>query len=142
MPTPTMKTLVASTNIQAPLVRAVVKQLGGWDEDTRLTMEDIARYGVDGGFSGFIYYTDTVAFFNRNKNNILALAESQAREFGTGMLEMVMGFRCIMNLDVTPDNVARVLYSGRGDCADQIKNCMAWYAAEEVARAYVDMLED
>lgn len=141
MSTPTMKTLIASTNIPAPLVRAVVKQIGGWDDETRLALEDIARHGADVGFSGFVYYADTVSFFNRTKRNILELAESQARDFGIGMLEMVMGFRRIKNLDVTQDNVAKVLYSGRGDCADQIKNCMAWYAAEEVALAYVDMLE-
>ena len=52
------------------LTTAVIEQLGGRDENTDQTMRDIMNHGADGGFSGFIYYSDTVEFYNQNKDLI------------------------------------------------------------------------
>ena len=32
--------------------------------------KDVLRYGVSGGFSGFIYYVETEDFYNRNEDDI------------------------------------------------------------------------
>ena len=48
MKTPTLKNLVASSNIPAPLIHAVVRQMGGWETFTNYA-PDIARHGIDGG---------------------------------------------------------------------------------------------
>ena len=95
----TLKTFIESTNIPAPLVRSVVRQLGGWNIDTWQNFKDISKHGIGAGFSGFVYYVDTTAFFKRNRKAILEMAKNQSEDFGTGMLEMIMSFGCIKNLD-------------------------------------------
>ena len=61
------------------LINAVVKQLG-YDADDDInnkfntvlngdlfaTCEDISSHGIGGGFGGFIYYSETVKFFEDN----------------------------------------------------------------------------
>lgn len=32
------------------------------------SIADAGRYGASGGFGGFCYYTDTVAFYDKNEN--------------------------------------------------------------------------
>jgi len=103
-------------------------------------MPDIARHGIDGGFHGFIYYVDTVAFFKRNKKAILAMADEYARDFGySGALELFASFNCMNGF--TQDEIARAIYAGKGACKEQIINCLAWFAGEEVSRAYYDICE-
>lgn len=62
---------------------AVLKQLGfiGFDlgdevksESVISTLEDICNHGIDGGFGDFIYYADTVEFFDNNRDDIIELA--------------------------------------------------------------------
>ena len=72
----TLKNFIESTNIPAPLVRSVVRQLGGWNVDTWHNLKDISNHGIDGGF---VYYKDTTAFFKRNRKNILEMAQDQAK---------------------------------------------------------------
>ena len=38
--------------------------------ETVQTAQDICNHGISGGFSGFIYYSETVDFFNRNEMRI------------------------------------------------------------------------
>jgi len=45
-------------------------------------------------------------------------------------------------LELRRGEIAKALYTGRGDVAEQILTCLAWYAGEEVARSYCDMLEE
>lgn len=137
-----LEQLIKSTNIPAKLVRNVVKQSGGWDSFKEVA-EDISRYGVDGGFGGWTYYTDTVAFWIKNKKEIMETAEQQASDFGQGTLEMIASFGCMKTAETNINELAKLLYGSRGDkdIKDVVYNCMAWYAAEEVARAYCDLLE-
>jgi hypothetical protein len=133
----TLTQLIESCNIPAALVRAVVKQSGGWasfKEDTK----DIADHGIDGGFNGWINHSDTCAFARRNRALIAEFAADQAGDLGLGVIEMVQGFGCL-GKDYSIDEIGRCLY-GRGDDTS-IMNGLAWYAAEECARAYCDALE-
>ena len=129
----------ARSGISKKLIRAVIKQLGGMDDELKGTLSDVSNHGADGGFSGFIYYTETVKFYKANKKDILEHLKSQASDFGTGVIEMIKGFRCAKDVEASEDDIGEVLYgSGKGEVSDQIANCLAWYALEEVARAVTD----
>lgn len=136
----TLKAFCDSSNVPAPLIRAVVRQIGGWDE-FKDRASDVANHGADGGFSGFIYYADTVPFAKRNKASILEYAESMASDIGAdgGALGLIAGFNCLS--DITALDVASALYKRNDDNAQQVFNALAWFAVEEVSRSYVDLLE-
>ena len=60
--------------MKTQLQLAIVDQLGlSFTEvdELRATLNDIHSYGIEGGFGGFIYYSDTVAFAEQNKSDIL-----------------------------------------------------------------------
>ena len=128
--------LIESTNIPESLVRAVVKQMGGW-ESFKESAPDITRHGIDGGFGDFVYYSDTCSFAKRNRKAILEMATQQADDFGTGLVEMIKGFRCMK--DATESEIVEGL-AGNTD-QTQVPNGLAWYAGEEVSRAYCDAFD-
>ena len=74
----TVKECCKQNPAHAKLIRAVVKQLGGMDNDTQQIMSDILAHGIDGGFHGFIYYSDTCKFAVKYQKEINALLEEQA----------------------------------------------------------------
>jgi len=134
------------SHLDGELLQAVIDQLGGWYPGIDNTLQDIANHGIDGGFHGFIYHTDTVPFAQKHRALITALAESQADDFGRGVIETVQNFNCLVDKrdgqrtpDYTQAEVGQCLY-GDGDDT-QIMNALAWYAAEEVARSYTDLIE-
>lgn len=130
----TLKSFIKATNINATLVRAVVRQAGGW-ETFKETAIDVANHGANHGVSGFIYYNDTVAFTKRQKANIMELAKEQANDFGSdSVYSMIASFNCLN--DVEEYEVAQAIHTGKGEMATQIYNALAWYALEEVSRAY------
>lgn len=138
----TLAAFVADSHLNASLIRAVVRQLGGW-ESFQQSAPDIASHGIDGGFHGFIYYTDTEAFARRNRALIAEMASEQAKEFGTGVIEMIRGFGCFRNgTKPTDEEIGSALYAGK-DAKDglPVLNALAWYAGEEVARSYVDLTD-
>ena len=144
----TLKELVQNSPASERLTRAVIRQLGGW-EKAKESMLDISRHGISGGFFGFIYYSDTVAFFKRHRSDIAKLAEEQAHDLGENVAEMVAGFGCLAGrasrekLAEYLPGVSRCLYGGRLTEEDtQVANALAWFAGEEVARAWSDMNEN
>jgi hypothetical protein len=137
----TIKQMIENSNIPAKLIRSVIKQSGGFESFIE-SAQDIANHGIDGGFHGWIYYTDTCAFFKRNKSAILELAEDQAQDFEQGMLEMIQNFGDFRNNPISLNEVARAIYQGKGEMCEQVQNVMAWYAAEEVVRLYNDLTEE
>lgn len=141
MKTTSPKTLAAFcefTNIPASLVRAVVKQMGGW-ESFKESASDVANHGIDGGFHGFVYYSDTEPFAKRNRKEIAEMASEQAEEFGMGVMEMFRNFGCFRHTTEKPsdEEIGMALYAGRNKAdGHNILNAMAWYAGEEVCRAW------
>ena len=136
----TLAKFTASSSIPAELIRAVVRQLGGW-ESFKTAAPDIANHGIDGGFNGFIYNKDTHAFTKRNRTAIQAMAAEQANDFGLSITEMIQGFGCFRDGSKPTDaEIGMALYTGKDDGAG-VLNALAWYAGEEVARAFVDMME-
>ena len=138
----TLAALCESSNIPAKLIRAVVRQMGGWESFTQ-SAPDICSHGIDSGFSGFIYNRDTEAFAKRNRKEIAEMASAQADDFGTGLIEMIRGFGCFRNgTKPTDEEIGSALYAGKDvDGGMNILNALAWYAGEEVARAYCDAFD-
>lgn len=124
------------------LKRAVIKQLGN-EED----LFDIAEYGADGGYNGFIWHEETNRFYDNNAGAIDALVQEEADEFGMSPGEMVAGFR-VLNGDFDPYEIDLFL-EGDGDDTELdddditvLKNALAWFALECVARDYVNENEE
>ena len=138
-----LKTLIARSSIPATLIRAVVKNIGGWDS-FKESAQDVVDHGASCGFGNFIYYTDTITFTAKNRKAIAEYAAEQAKQIGyTDEIEMILSFKCLQHDDLTSSDVARALY-GRltdDDKKTTIYNALAWYALEEVSRAYCDLVE-
>lgn len=135
----TIKQFIKESHINAQLIRAVIRQSGGWD-DFKYKAPNVAKHGAAGGFTGWIYYTEVEAFWRKNKVLILELATSRADDFGEDLLNMVSSFNGIKG-DYTTSEIGAALFGRHNDDYMTIYNVMAWYALEEVARNYCDLLE-
>jgi len=85
--------------------------------------------------------TVTTAFTKRNKKALLELCKDQANDiYGHGMTipGFIAGFNCV---GCDAEQVAIALYTGKGDNVTEVYNALAWYALEEVARRYCDVIE-
>ena len=115
------------------LQTAVLEQLGfdSLDDDAKDTLSDISNHGVDGGFNGFIYYSDTVEFFDNNRNLVLSELNQFADELGESAIDIVKGFKCL-NGDYDSE-VEQVIMNLDDSDNTTVKNALAWFAAEHVA---------
>lgn len=115
------------------LINAVIRQLGGMEN-----ISDINRHGIDGGFSGFIYYSDTHKFAMRNRDQIVELLYDMADQIGVNVEGMVSNFGVFRNSPMDADekrDLFRYLGGGKPE-GRTITNLMAWFAAEEVCRMF------
>lgn len=120
------------------LAKAVIKQLGGW-ESFKESAIDIANNSIDGGFHGFIYYTETVPFAEKNIGLIKDHAKSDAEDFGEkSIYEMFSHFKCMLDLSI--DEIVEAMTNKNDENRTTVMNCLAWYAGETVARWYADMV--
>ncbi len=132
----TIKQVCEESIVPAKLVRAVIKQLGGGKEAIE-TLGDVYKHGADGGgFCGFTYYTDTVKFYRRNRSDIVAIAKEMSGDLGMDVIDMISHFGCFRGRDVETSCIARALYGNVDD--PEVPNALAWFALEEVARAFYD----
>lgn len=143
MKTETIRTLAdfcSASHLNPSLIRAVVRQFGGWESFTE-SAPDVTHHGIDGGFHGFIYNADTEAFAKRNRSLISELASNQASEFGTSVTEMIQSFGCFRHgPKPTDEEIGLALYAGREkEDSVPVLNALAWYAGEEVCRSYCDL---
>jgi hypothetical protein len=74
---------------QAGTIRNVIQALGytatgGADslKDLSCQLVNCAEHGADSGFPGFYSSCDTIAFFRKNRNNIIKNMELMAEELG------------------------------------------------------------
>lgn len=115
------------------LIKAVRRQLASENkQEFRDTLSDVARHGADVGWHGFTYYSETCAFWRKNKEEIISLLYEDSENFGAGILEMVKGFNCLNGL-YSVDEIGAVIYGGEENT--DIENALAWYALESVAFA-------
>lgn len=130
----TLKSFLSFSHIDASIVRAVVKQVGGWQAFQEIA-SDVANYGANAGWVGFTYYTDTVAFTKRHKQAIIAFAEQEADSFSEdGIISFLSGFNCLKG--ETQNDIADGLHNPKSDNRTTVYNALAWYCLEEVARSF------
>ncbi len=134
----TLKSFVEKSHIEEKLVRAVVRKMGGWESFTQ-SAPDITNHGIDGGFHGFIYTNETVKFAKQNLPEIMELAKNMADDLGENKYKMIEGFNCLK--DFKNIDAGEAIYNKKSEDHDTVLNALAWFAGEEVARSYVDMLE-
>lgn len=129
-----------ATEEVAALVRPVYNQMAP-DVVSEFfdTLNDVARHGADCGFPGFVYYSETVAFFRHHRPAIMAAVHELADGIGEDAVTMVHNFDCLCgNFSYT--EVARAMYGRYNDDLTQIYNALAWFALEEVAHAAADYI--
>lgn len=128
----TKKQVLADNSDYKTLINAVINRIG---VDS---VEDVNNHGISGGFSGFIYYSDTHAFAMRYRKLIVKLLEDQASQLGEEVVEMVSNLGVFRNSKMDSDDRKDLYkYLGGGKCEQStITNLMAWFAAEEVCRMF------
>lgn len=128
------------------LQQAVIEQLGyeELDQEAASQLKDILNYGIDGGYTGFIYYNETIEFFNTNKVLIMEQLLDDRWSIGyNSITEMLSSFKCFKGLDTW--NIERFLIDTEDEeNEDQttLKNGLAWYAAETVAFQLEEEIEN
>lgn len=117
------------------IINAVINALGGTE-----SVEDINRHGIDGGYSGFIYNSDTHRFAMKNRKMIVEMLEETAEMLGEDVVTMVSNFGVFRNSPMDrEDKTDLYKYLGGGKPEQgTITNVMAWFAAEEVCRMFED----
>ena len=130
------------SGIPNKLIRAVVRQLGGMEYAVE-AFHDMMQpcCGISGGFGGFIYHSDTEAFYKRNRKEINPLVERRAEDFGEDPQAMVAGFNCLKPADKdTRLSIYKCMCGARLNSSSDtiVANALAWFAGEEVAWAWVD----
>ena len=128
------------------LIKAVIKQLGHGKMEGEIVgyLEEVTNHGAVVGFSGFCYYSDTVAFFRKNKKLIVELAENMAEALGEDVISMIQNFNCLEDDRFSSSQIGKVLYGRVSDSDDNtmIMNALSWFALEEVARYIIDAEEN
>lgn len=130
-----------ASHLSDALINSVVRQFGGW-ESFGVSAESVSSHGIDGGFSGFIYYSETHDFAMKNRRLIVELLEDSADCLGEDVVSMVSNFGIFRNSPMDADD-KRDLYKYLGGGRPEqgaITNVMAWFAAEEVCRSYSDFI--
>lgn len=131
----TLKNFIENSGIDAKLIRAVIRQSGGWQSFQDMA-PDISKHGISGGFGGWIYYTETCQFYAKNQSLIVELVEHQADEYGyQSAQDMVKSFR---SCDATLSEIGYTLYGNKRQHDTQVANALAWFAAEAVVSVYND----
>lgn len=121
----------------ATMAEAVIEQLGGVDEDTLDKLNTITN--GNGGYTGFIWYTDTCEFYRRNADTIKANMYELADDLGEGLIEMVAEFGSVKG-KYSYDEIGYALYAPfhheMYDSNMYLYDTFAKYALEEVANRF------
>ena len=101
------------------MVEEVKGRLGVEDDPEYNILEDVVNYGADAGWSGFIYTSECVEFYETHEEAIYDLLNEESEELGySNPEEMISNFA---RSDMLHD-------------PDRRKNLLAWYALETVAQ--------
>lgn len=127
-----IKTVTANYAEYKTLINAVINRIG------KDSIMDVVNHGIDGGFNGFVYYSDTHAFAMRYRKLIVKLLEDSADQLGEEVVSMVSHFGVFRNSPMDNEDKKELYkYLGGGKCNQSaITNVMAWFAAEEVCRMF------
>tara|TARA_R110002124_G_scaffold144519_1_gene309607 strand:- start:339 stop:752 length:414 start_codon:yes stop_codon:yes gene_type:complete len=84
----------------------------------RFLISDIATHGCSGGVSGLTYYTETIAFYDKHKDEIWRMLYDMSEDQGFSIPFLISDFK-------GADNV---------DSDGTFKNLLVWWAVEQKAR--------
>ena len=128
----TIKKVVEENQDYRRLINAVVSRIG------KESINDVNNHGINGGYSGFIYYSETHDFAMKHRKQIIALLTEQAESLGEEIISMVANFGVFRHSKMNnEDRMDLYKYIGGGKCEQgTITNLMAWFAAEEVCRMF------
>lgn len=128
----TKKQVLQENPNKKTLINAVISRVG------MESVKDINNHGINGGFNGFIYYTETHAFAMRHRKAIVEWLEEMADSLGEDVVSMVSHFGVFRNSDMDNEDKKELYrYLGGSRCEQStITNVMAWFAAEEVCRLF------
>lgn len=112
------------------LINAVIRRVG------LDNVNDIVNHGISGGYSGFIYYKDTVQFWRKYRNDITTHMKKFAADLGENMSDFLSSFHCFQGYN--QDELLEAFYGNYNEEYITIYNVFAWYAAEEVCRMIYD----
>lgn len=108
--------------------------------------EDVTNHGIMGGFSGWVYYDETEAFYLAHRDKIIQWAKNLNESIGSNdsYLAMIAEFNLMKQGDFDIDQIAEMIYTNNQDLDDfaQFANNMAWGVAEDVCRDYTDFLSE
>lgn len=116
------------------LAAAVIFQSGGWGTFQEMA-PDVADHGIDGGFHGWIYHSETVRFYEENRKEIAGFLISLSRDCGVDTVEMIKQWRC---MEGATDLEIMATLSGAGEPDTTVANGLSWCVAEEICRRFVD----
>jgi hypothetical protein len=96
------------------------------------TLRDVCKGGANAGFAGFTYSADMLAFFRKNKEEIVDLVKEECGQYGdTGILEFIQQFNCLKDAHIDIDEIGAVVF---GDSEDsQVVDALCWFALESLA---------
>jgi hypothetical protein len=108
-------------------------------------LADCAKHGADGGFPGFTYYSDTLAFFRHNRKDIIKNLELTVEESGEDIISMIRNFG-VFRYGTPPSSssIAKALW-GMGKLQDDLTslyNVFSWFCLEEISHIWYRYLED
>jgi hypothetical protein len=108
-------------------------------------LANCAKHGADGGFSGFIYHRETIAFFLHNRKDIIKNLEITAGELGVDIIKMVQNFGVFRySAPPSPSMVGKALWDTSKVQEDltHLYNVFAWFCLEEISNIWYRYLED
>jgi hypothetical protein len=136
---------------QTATIRNVITALGYNPADERIeslkelsgSLADCSNHGADGGFSGFIYHSETIAFFLHNRRDIIKNLELTAEQLGTDLIKMIQGFGVFRyTIPPTTGTIGKALWdTGRvQESLTELYNVFAWFCLEEISHVLVQVL--
>lgn len=128
------------------LALAVIDQLGGWTE-AKNTFPDVVgcSSGANGGFHGFTYYADTVAFTKRNLKDVYDYAaefDKQIEDLGVhrfiSSFNMFSRYSAAEKREIEEES-ERLRWGKDNENEYQVADVLAKFTLEECARIFEDL---
>jgi hypothetical protein len=117
------------------LRKAIIAGLGDIE-----SLLDVANHGAQGGYGQFCYHSDTVAFYKKNKKDIMSSLQQEAIDFDTNIIEMITNFNYLKSLN--SQEIESVLLGLDDEHSTTVFNALTWYALESVAYDYQSFKEE
>lgn len=106
------------------------------DEEFRETLAQVLRHGVDCGWTGFIYYTETEQFFDTYRKEILEAFFETLKMNEQSLLGYLTTHVKGLPWFVNESDFLRVITKSDGvepDVEMTVKSYLAWFALEFIA---------